>query len=270
MMSEHARAGNHGHDHPHSAPAPASGPGRILTVRATAGLSGDMMLAGLIRMNDLTRAELEAEVALLGFADLQGRIRLEQRSVNAVNGWSCAVDLPCEHEHRSLADIRSLIGACGLSDPAKQLSLECFSLLAGAEGAVHGKAPEAVHFHEVGALDSVVDICLVCSLFCRLRPERLVCSPLPLADVGVRCAHGWLPTPAPAVLQLLEGIPVCGFAGRGETVTPTALALLKTLGADFGPWPDMLVHRQALVYGTRIFPDAPNGAIWACGPERRA
>jgi uncharacterized protein (DUF111 family) len=247
-------------------PAPAT----ALTVRAVAGLSGDMMLAGLVRMNNLTQTELDAEVALLGFADLRGRIRIEQRSVHAVNGWSCAVELPHEHAHRSLADIRSLIGNCGLSEPAKQLSLDCFSLLAGAEGAVHGKAPDTVHFHEVGALDSIVDICLACSLFCRLNPGNFVCSPLPLADGGVHCAHGWLPTPAPAVLQLLENVPVCGFAGRGETVTPTALALLKTLGAGFGPWPDMLVQRRALVYGTKVFPDVPNGAIWAFGPERRA
>ena len=94
-----------------------------------------------------------------------------------------------------------------------------------------------------------------------------MCSPLPLADGGVHCAHGWLPTPAPAVLELLRDVPVCGFAGKGETVTPTAIALLKALGVSFGPWPSMRIERRALVYGGRVFPDAPNGAVWACGSK---
>jgi uncharacterized protein (DUF111 family) len=68
------------------------------------------------------------------------------------------------------------------------------------------------------------------------------------------------------VLHLLDNVPVCGLPGQGETVTPTAIALLKTLGASFGPWPDMLITRQALIYGDKIFPDAPNGVIWAYGP----
>lgn len=270
---DHEHAGDHHHDHHdhghhhhgHGHDDHHHHHGHVLTVRATSGLSGDMMLTGLVRMNALIQDELDAEVALLGIPALNGCVRIEPRSVNEVGGWGCAIDLPHEHAHRSFADIRTLIEASSLAPRARELSLSAFALLAGAEGAVHGKEPDSVCFHEVGALDSILDICLVCSLFARLNPDRFVCSPLPLGDGGVRCAHGWLPAPAPAVLQLLENVPVCGFSGHGETVTPTALALLKTLGAEFGPWPDMVVARQALVYGGKVFADAPNGIIWAYG-----
>jgi NCAIR mutase (PurE)-related protein len=87
------------------------------------------------------------------------------------------------------------------------------------------------------------------------------------ACAAARCVHGIIPVPAPAVLELLENIPVRPFPGEGETVTPTAVALLRSLGATFGPWPDMLVERLALVYGSRVFANAPNGTIFACGSK---
>ena len=258
--------------------------GPVLTVRAASGLSGDMMLAGMAVMAGVTQDDLDALVASLGLPSLSrlpdaaGRegtdctsraehpVRLETRSVHEVAGWGCVVDLPHEHAHRSLIDIQEIIRASSLAPEAAALAMQTFSLLATAEGAVHGKEPQAVTFHEVGALDSIVDICLVCALFVRLAPVRFVCSPLPVADGGVLCAHGWLPTPAPAVMRLLEGVPVRPFAGTGETVTPTAIALLKALGAVFAPWPSMTIARQALVYGTKVFENAPNGSIWAYGP----
>ena len=154
-----------------------------------------------------------------------------------------------------------------MDEGPKRLASNTFTLLAEAEAAVHGMKPEAVHFHEVGALDSILDICMACTLFTRLSPARFVVSPLPIADGEVVCAHGVIPVPAPAVLELLEGIPVRPFSGEGETVTPTAIALLRSLGAAFGPWPAMLVEKRALVYGSRVFANAPNGAIFACGTE---
>ena len=257
---DHEHGHDHHHDHAHGAPM-------ILTVRAVSGLSGDMILTGLARMNALGQAELDAETEKLSLEALQGCLRVEERSVNHVNGWGCVIALPHEHAHRTFADIRAIIEASALEPRAKELALSAFGLIAGAEAAVHGKTPEDVTFHEVGALDSILDICLAASLFARLSPARFICSPLPLADGGVHCAHGWLPTPAPAVLQMLDGIPVCGFAGHGETVTPTAVALLKAFGAKFGPWPNMTVQRRALVYGDKVFANAPNGVIWAYGPE---
>ncbi len=236
----------------------------VLTVRAHSGLSGDIFLAGLLRMTEMDGEALNSLLTSI-LPELTGSVRLVRREVNHVGGWHAEVTLPHQHEHRALADIVAIIAASGLSESAKSLSTAAFTLLAGAEAAVHGKNPEEVHFHEVGALDSILDICASCELFARLAPARFVVSPLPLADGAVTCAHGVLPVPAPAVLELLEGVPVRPFAGRGETVTPTGLALAKTLGAEFGLWPAMRVKRRALVYGTRVFADAPNGAMFAWG-----
>lgn len=241
----------------------SSSPG-VLTVRALSGLSGDMMLTGLARMAEVDKDELDALVEALHLP-VPARVTIIPRQVNHIAGWGAEVEVPHEHAHRSYADIRTLIEHSDLTPEARDLSIRAFGRLAEAEGRVHGKAPDDVGFHEVGALDSILDICLSCALFVRLSPVRLVCSPLPVGDGGVLCAHGWLPAPAPAVLELLEGVPVCGFSGRGETLTPTALTLLKTLGAEFGPWPSMTVERRALVYGGKIFADAPNGIIWAWG-----
>lgn len=242
--------------------------GSVLTVRAHSGLSGDIFLAGLLRMTETDEEALNSLLASI-LPELSGSVRLVRREVNHVGGWHAEVTLPHQHEHRALADIAALIAASGLSESAKRLSTAAFTLLAGAEAAVHGKKPEEVHFHEVGALDSILDICASCELFARLAPARFVVSPLPLADGAVTCAHGVLPVPAPAVLELLEGVPVRPFGGQGETVTPTGLALVRTLGAEFGPWPAMRVERRALVYGTRTFVDAPNGAMFAWGEADR-
>lgn len=271
---EHGQPHDPGHEHGHShehgdRPGTPPAAGLCLTVRAGSGLSGDMMLAGLSLMAGVSQEDLDGLVAELGLNSLAGSVSLERRSVNQVAGWGCRVSLPHEHAHRTMRDIAAIIEKSAMAPGAAAMALHAFSLLAGAEGAVHGLSPQKVTFHEVGALDSILDICLACSLFTRLDPARFVCSPLPLADGGVRCAHGWLPTPAPAVLELLRDVPVCGFAGRGETVTPTAIALLKALGAEFGPWPSMRIERRALVYGDRVFADAPNGAVWALGPALR-
>lgn len=237
---------------------------RVLTIRANSGLSGDIFLAGLLRMTDTDEAETNRLLSAI-LPELSGTVRLTKRQVNHIGGWFAEVTLPHQHEHRTLADITTLIAVSNMDDTAKRLATATFTLLAKAEAAVHEKEPEDIHFHEVGALDSILDICMSCELFTRLAPARFVVSPLPLADGCVTCAHGIIPVPAPAVLELLEGIPVRPFPDEGETVTPTALALLRCLDATFGPWPAMQVERRALVYGSRVFANAPNGAIFACG-----
>lgn len=243
---------------------------RVLTVRAASGLSGDMLLCGLAIMNglhegDSGKAELDALINELGVPALSGCVRIEPKSINEVGGWHAGVDLPHEHAHRTYRDIAEIIRSSVMREDAKNYALEAFRLLAEAEGGVHGKIADEVTFHEVGALDSILDMCLVCSLYAKLAPVALVCSPLPLADGSIHCAHGQLPSPAPAVLKLLRGVPVCGFSGKGETVTPTAIALLKALGAHFGDWPRMVVRESAIVYGGKVFENAPNGSIWSLG-----
>ncbi len=256
---------HHEHEHGHSHHAAKKPAGDVLTVRAISGLSGDMMLSGLAGIAGLAERELDELVRELKVPALEGSLKVEARSVNGIAGIGCRIELPEEHTHRSLADIRRIIHDSAMPDEAKALSVRAFTILAAAEAAVHGKAVEEVSFHEVGALDSILDTCLVCRLFALLKPARFICSPLPLADGVIHCAHGCVPSPAPAVLHMLEGVPVYGFSGQGETVTPTALSLLKALGAGFGGWPAMTVRRTVISYGGKVFPDAPNGALWALG-----
>jgi uncharacterized protein (DUF111 family) len=264
---DHDRPHDHPHSHHHDEPGDgvprAAGQGEIVVIRPASGLSGDMMLAGLARMLDVGTEELRAIAVCLGLPE--DCVSLERRAVNEVFGWGCRVSLPDTTSHRTWMDIRKIIAGSALRPEAKHFAERTFSLLAETEGRVHDIAPEAVHFHEVGALDSILDICLCAELFSRLAPMRLVCGPLPLCDGAVKCDHGLLPAPAPAVLELLQGVPVRGIPSEGETVTPTAIALLKGLGAQFGAWPGMTISRTALIYGSRILPGVANGALFALG-----
>lgn len=285
-QNQHQKA----HRHDDSEARPGFSPGRILTIRSHSGLSGDMLLAGLALMNAAVDLEQAKEAPPVGISRLAaaanelltglvsglctsvpalaGAVALKRKEVNGIGGWQAVVDLPHEHVHRTLSDILSLIESSQLAEKAKNLARDCFLLLARCEAEVHGLAPEQVTFHEVGALDSILDIALACALFERLAPVRLVAAPLPLADGDIHCAHGQLPAPAPAVLALLNGIcvrPFAGDIGAGELVTPTALALLRTFGCSFGPWPAFCVSGTALVYGSRVFQGAANGAVFAVG-----
>ncbi|MDR3038838.1 MAG: LarC family nickel insertion protein, partial [Candidatus Adiutrix sp.] len=244
----------------HHHQSPPADPVRLLVIRPLSGLSGDMLAAGLLGLAGAAPADLEKFLADLNLSHLVGRVALADRMVNRIAGLGLKVDLPEEHEHRNLKDIEAFLAGTSLSESALALAGKTFRLLAEAEGAVHGQPPEDIHFHEVGALDSLLDIGLAALLLDRLSPRRLVCGPLPLRDGVIQCRHGLIPSPAPAVLKMLPGVAVTSLAGSGETVTPTALAFLKSSGAEFGPWPEMIVERQALAYGTRIFEDSPNGA----------
>ena len=254
---------HHGALHDERAAADDAG-GSILTIRAHSGLSGDMFLAGLLCMTGIDVQKLDYLLSSI-LPELAGTVRLTQRQVNHIAGWHAEVILPHQHVHRTFADISRIITESDMSEQGKKLSTQTFALLAEAEAAVHAKKTEDVQFHEVGALDSILDICLSCELFALLAPKQFIVSPLPIADGEVVCAHGVIPVPAPAVLELLEGVPVVPFAGIGETVTPTGIALLRSLGASFGAWPAMYIEKRALVYGSRIFSGAPNGTIFAYG-----
>ncbi len=277
---EHHHGHSHSHEHHNHEHAKSHGHGnsaknlqlpimqknkKVLTIRANSGLSGDMLLTGLISILELSQAEINDAVKLINVGVLDNSVVFKPKSVNAISGFMSEINLPHEHAHRTLEDIKLIISNSHMSDFAKNLSISAFTLLAKAESEVHGKKIEEVSFHEVGALDSILDMCLSCILFEKLQADYLVCSPLPLSDGAIYCAHGWIPSPAPAVMRLLEGIPVCGFAGKGETITPTAIAMLKAFGAHFGPWPHMLLQKQSLAYGTKVFENAPNGAIFALG-----
>lgn len=264
--------------HHHAGQAAQPG-GFILTARSYTGLSGDMLLTGLAALNlllldnapDSQAADVWLDTVCASvYPPLAGRVRLRRHFVSGIGGFRASIDLPPEHEHRNLADIRNIINQSGLSERAREGAISTFQMLAHAEASVHGKKPDEVHFHEVGALDSILDVCLVWELFVRLDIVEFVCGPLPLADGSIICAHGALPAPAPATLILLRNAVVTGFTGSpfaGELVTPTAAALLGTLPVRFGAWPEMRLEQTALVYGQKEFPDTPNGVIFALGVQ---
>ena len=142
-------------------------------------------------------------------------------------------------------------------------------MLSEGEAGVHGMPVEHVHFHEVGRMANVLAVGLIAEWMTTLRPARLVVSPIPLGDGAIQCAHGTIPYPAPALFSMLDGVPVRAWAGDGEAVTPTGLAVLKGLGAEFGGWPAMTITKRATVFTDKYFENVPNGALFALGTPYR-
>jgi uncharacterized protein (DUF111 family) len=239
----------------------------LIVIRTPSGLSGDMFVSGLGALAAVQTEELQSKVGSIGVAGLRGSVALVAHSVAGIDGSRLQVTLPEENTNRSLRDIQSIIAASTMSFSAKKVAKATFDLLGSVEGRIHGIPPEDVTFHEVGALDSILDVCLTAILFDCLQPARLICSPLPVCDGAIRCAHGLMMSPAPAVQELLVGVPIYGVPPEGETVTPTAIALLKALNATFGYWPSIHLEKIVRVYGGKVFTSIPNGALFALGSE---
>jgi uncharacterized protein (DUF111 family) len=224
-----------------------------------------MLVTGLARAGRFPAARVDAMIAAIGVKDLRKKISFKKVSVGGISGWRAEVRIPHSHEHRSAAVILRTIQKSRMTKCAKALAVRAFKLLGDAEGAIHGIDPRKVEFHEIGGLDSILDVCLAAAMFDRLGCPKLYCSPLPLCDGKIRCAHGALSSPAPATLLLLKQVPVYGIDSEGETVTPTAIAVLKAFGAEFGRWPAVKILDSVRVFGGRILPNVPNGAAFVLG-----
>ena len=233
-----------------------------IVLRTPSGISGDMLLTGLARLAGVNNSELSALVDQIGLGALHDCVTIEDTHVEWITGSRAKIDLPHEHSHRTLTTILEIIAASSLDAAAKTLAARAFTILAEAEAKVHACTVDEVHFHEVGALDSVLDTCIAAALFTRIAPASFHCSPLPLCDGTIRCDHGLLASPPPAVQEMLAGVPVYGVDAEGETVTPTALAFLKAAGARFGKWPQCEVVRSERVYGGKTWATLPNGAMF--------
>jgi len=220
------------------------------------GVSGDMFVGALLDAG-LPFDELERAVQSLS---LEGyALEVLRESKNHLFGTRFKVTIVEDKQvSRSFADIRTLIQASRLSEPVKVKSLEIFESLAVEEGKIHHCAPEDVHFHEVGATDSIIDI--VGSVFgiAYLDVTTLYASSVPLGSGFAETHHGRIPIPAPATVALLKGIPVYDSGLKQELVTPTGAALLKGLAATFGPMPPMVVETVGYGVGTRNLTDRPN------------
>ena len=158
-----------------------------------------------------------------------------------------------EHYHSSLHDIDHYVRNFPLSDKVKKDIMAVYGLIAEAESRVHGKPVSEIHFHEVGNLDAVADITMVCMLMERLNPQKVVVSPVHTGSGQVRCAHGILPVPAPATAHILRDVPIYSGHIRGELCTPTGAALLKYFAHSFGPMPVMQTDRIGYGMGKKAF-----------------
>jgi len=166
-----------------------------------------------------------------------------------------------EHEHshgRSLSEIKRIISGAPISEGAKQNAIKIFEALGAAEAKIHNTDVEAVHFHEVGAVDAIVDIVCAAVGFEALGVDELICSPLNVGGGSVKCAHGDFPVPAPATLELLKGAPVYSSGIQAELVTPTGAAIVRTLATRFSAFPEMKIKKSGYGAGTRNFPGHAN------------
>jgi uncharacterized protein (TIGR00299 family) protein len=200
------------------------------------GVSGNMLLAGLLDSGlpeELLRDSLE-QLQLPGW-------KLEIKTTILAGIHACSVQVQADETttHRHLQDIQKIIQQADLPAPVSSRAIAVFKRLARAEAKVHGTSIEAVHFHEVGAKDAIIDIVGVVAGCHHLGLEKIVCSPLPMPGGWFCCQHGQLPLPAPAVCELLRGIPVYGEPLQQELVTPTGAALVTELCDLFGPMPAM-------------------------------
>ncbi len=161
-------------------------------------------------------------------------------------------------DHRSYKDIVRLIEAAGFSEQVKNTALQIFKKIGEAEGKIHGVLLEQVHFHEVGAVDSIIDIVGAAILFHQLGIQAVTSSPIPVGKGKIRIDHGMYPVPAPATLEMLRGIPIEHSDIRGELTTPTGAALIAVLAENFGSIPSMKIQTIGYGAGTKTFPDHPN------------
>ena len=229
---------------------------RTLWIDASAGIAGDMLLGALVDLGVPLGALQEAVDAVL-----PGGVSLSAQQVRRAGLRATKVDVAAADDDtsRTWAAVRRLIEDGGLDPRVRASALSVFERLAEAEGRVHGVPPDEVHFHEVGAHDAIADVVGTCAGIAALGAVRVVVSPLALGSGSVRTAHGVLPVPAPAVLELTRGWEVTASGpDAGELATPTGVALAATLASGSGALPSMTVAGIGVGAGTRDVPHRPN------------
>src|SRR5580692_508679 len=270
---------------------------RIAYLECFSGISGDMFLGALVDAGVPARV-LEETVAALGVGAKLEVSRVVRAGISATKvdvyvdggkllpreeyseqehehehshgdgghshshpGESSRAGAPAPHEHshgRGLNEIREIISAASISDRAKKTAIAIFEALGRAEAKIHNTSVESVHFHEVGAVDAMVDIVCAAVGAEALGVDEIICSPLNVGGGTVECAHGTFPVPAPATVELLAHAPVYSSGLQAELVTPTGAAIVRTLAKRFTPFPAMRVEKIGYGAGSRDFPGYAN------------
>jgi len=220
-----------------------------------AGAAGDMIVAAMLDAG-LDAHFLNTQIDTLGLKGFEISITKTSRAGLAATQFHPQIQQ--QHHHRNLDQITEIIASSRIADRAKRTAIQIFDKLARAEAAVHGKDLREVTFHEVGALDSIVDIVAASVGFQALGIEKVYCSPVRVGGGTVKCRHGSLPVPAPATAELIKGIPIAGGPIQVELLTPTAAAILTTVADGFGPLPQMQIHTVGYGAGTLDPQELPN------------
>jgi uncharacterized protein (TIGR00299 family) protein len=227
----------------------------LLLLEPIGGIAGDMFLAAALDLGVDARA-LEGPLRTLGVTGWQ--LRIARKVECGIAGTHVDVVVEGEQPHgRGLREILALVEGSGLAPRAREAARAVFERIGRAEAKVHGVPVEQLHFHEVGAVDSIVDVCGACVALDLLGWPRVLCTPPELGHGLGRSSHGATPIPPPAVMELLAGKPVRPGGPPGEAVTPTGAALLAEL-AEIGPLPAVVPTRVGYGVGTRSWPDRPN------------
>src|SRR5262245_56157662 len=256
---------------------------KTLYLDCFAGASGDMLVGAMLDCGldfELLRSELlklgvggyelslkralrsgisaaKFDVHLIGEAHSHDHESRRRHGHPHEHNPQSAIRNPHTH-HRSLSEIKRIIASSSLSDRVKGRAQTIFQRIGEAEAKIHGISIEAVHFHEVGAIDSIVDIAGACVAFDALKIERIMSSPLHVGSGTFQCAHGTYPVPGPATAELLKGVPIYSKDIEGELVTPTGAAIISTLAESYGPAPVMRIEKIGYGAGTRDYPKFPN------------
>jgi uncharacterized protein (TIGR00299 family) protein len=230
---------------------------RVLYIDCAGGAAGDMLVCALSEA--LGSVSLIEELPKkLGFPDVSLEWPESRPGGFAARRLVVHFDPSAHPHHRNLSDVHAIIDRAEVAPSVATMAKQVFLRLAEAEGEVHGESAAEVEFHEVGAVDALVDVLGACVALDQLAVDEVVCARLPMGEGTVSCAHGELPLPAPAVAAMLRGVPVHPAGVEGETVTPTGAALVTTFAHRFGPMPAMTVEAVGVGAGSREYPGLPN------------
>jgi uncharacterized protein (TIGR00299 family) protein len=221
---------------------------KVLYIEPFSGISGDMMIGALLDLG-FSFEELREKLDTLNLKGYE--ISAEKCMRSGIHATKFNVEVGHSHHHRGYTDIREMIESSGLSRWVKEKSIEAFLRLAEAESKIHGQPLEKVHFHEVGAVDSIVDIVGSMIAVESLLPADIVASPVNVGQGTLECQHGIYPVPGPAAQELLKHIPTFNNDVTGELTTPTGATLLATLTENFGNRPPMKIQMTGYGAGTR-------------------
>ncbi|MGF1580262.1 MAG: nickel pincer cofactor biosynthesis protein LarC [Gemmataceae bacterium] len=227
---------------------------RVLHFDCFSGISGDMTLASLIDAG----VNPEAVRSHLDSLGLPIQLHVENVRKAGFAATHVRIEAPEEHKHRHLHHIEELLQGGKLNGRQVELALRIFRRLAEAEATVHGLSLEKVHFHEVGALDSIADIAGAAVALDLLGVEHVTCTPVPTGTGMVQCAHGLMPIPAPGTAELLKGVPLRPSSIEAEMTTPTGAAILTTIVVEWTETPAMKIEQIGYGAGTFDFPEQPN------------